>query len=173
MFMNQINQIRDLVPDASLRTSFIVGFPGETEEDFEELERFIEDACFDHLGVFLYSDEEGTSAYDLDRKVPRRIAVERRDALMQRQAKITRNRLKRFVGQQVPILLEGVSEESDLLLEGRTEGQAPEIDGRVLINDSDEVSPSAGEFYMTEITDTLEYDLLGRIVRKVGGDLQA
>lgn len=166
-FMRQITGIRELLPNASLRTTFIVGFPGESDDDFRELECFVEEASFDHIGVFVYSDEEGTAAYDLDTKVPRPQALERRAALMERQSLISRNRLSRCIGQQIPILLDGLSEESSLLLEGRTEGQAPEIDSRVLINDSDEPDPTAGCFYLAEISETLEYDLLGRIVGKV------
>lgn len=165
-FMRQIEGIRRRIPDASLRTSFIVGFPGEETSDFEELERFVEDAEFDHLGVFLYSDEEGTAACGLQPQIPREIAAERRDSLMERQARIARRQLARHVGQRIPVLLDGISGETDLLLEGRMEGQAPEIDGHVLINDSEVREPRAGEFYLTEITEALDYDLLGRIVSR-------
>ena len=163
-FSEQVDRIRQSAPEAAIRTSFIVGFPGESDSDFEELLRFVEDTCFDHLGVFLYSDEEGTAAYDLDSRVPREIAIERRELLMKRQARIAAKRLSRLRNRQIPVLLEGLSEESDLLLQGRTEGQAPEIDGRVLINDSAEENPLAGQFYLTEVTGSLDYDLLGRIV---------
>lgn len=163
--MSQIEKIRGLIPDAALRTSFIVGFPGESDSDFLELERFVEDVEFDHLGVFLYSDEEGTGASELDDKVSRETAIDRRNRLMELQRSITSKRLRGRVGQPATVLLEGVSEESDLLLTARTEGQAPEIDGRVLINDSEIENPVAGRFYVVEITDALEYDLLGRILR--------
>jgi len=165
-FARQIGRIRHSIPDAALRTSFIVGFPGESEADFEELERFVEEARFDHVGVFLYSDEEGTGAYELGEKVPRATAIRRRRVLLERQARIAGERLSRYRGRRVPVLLEGLSAESDFLLEGRIEGQAPEIDGRVLINDSMEDNPTPGAFFLTEINDVLGYDLLGRIVGK-------
>ena len=142
----------------------IVGFPGETESDFLELLQFVDSVRFDNLGVFLYSDEQGTFAEGLDCKVPRDLAVERRDVLMEKQAGISRDQLKKLIGRQVPVLLEGVSSESDLLLEGRMETQAPEIDGKILINDTTEEQPESGQFYLTEITESMDYDLLGRIV---------
>ena len=166
-FEAQVEQIRELVPEAGLRTSFIVGFPGETESDYMELIRFVDSVRFDNLGVFLYSDEEGTFAESLDCKVPRELAVERRDVLMEKQAGISQIQLQRFIGRRVPVLLEGVSSESDLLLEGRMETQAPEIDGKILINDTAEQQPESGRFYLTEITDSMEYDLLGRIVANI------
>ena len=163
-FQQQIEWIRELVPEAGLRTSFIVGFPGETESNFQELVRFVDSARFDNMGVFVYSDEEGTFAETLDAKVPREVAVQRREILMETQAAISQRELRRFIGRQVPVLLEGISTESDLLLEGRMETQAPEIDGKILINDTDEEKPESGRFYLTEITDSMEYDLLGRII---------
>lgn len=163
-FQRQIESIRELVPGAGLRTSFIVGFPGETESNFQELVRFVDSARFDNMGVFVYSDEEGTFAKNLDAKVPREVAVQRREILMETQAAISQRELRRFIGRQVPVLLEGISTESDLLFEGRMETQAPEIDGKILINDTDEEKPESGRFYLTEITDSMEYDLLGRII---------
>jgi ribosomal protein S12 methylthiotransferase len=164
IFERQIERIRTLVPGAGLRTSFIVGFPGETEDDFNELIHFTEAVQFDQLGVFLYSDEEGTGAFDLDRKVPRRTAIHRRNQLLKQQAKISARKLETMVGRTVEVLLEGPSEESDLLLQGRMETQAPDIDGRVLINDVGSMKPAIGEFYQVEITDSVEYDLIGRVV---------
>jgi ribosomal protein S12 methylthiotransferase len=163
-FRKQIERIRELSPEAGLRTSFIVGFPGESESDFEELLQFMEEAGFDNVGVFLYSDEEGTHAFDLDEKVPRRTAVRRRNQLMKHQKAISRRRLERMVSRRVEVLLEGTSDESDLLLKGRMETQAPDIDGCVLINDTGDVPVQTGRFYDVEITGSMEYDLLGRIV---------
>ena len=163
-FERQIERIRELVPGAGLRTSFIVGFPGETESDFTTLANFVENVRFDNLGVFVYSDEESTPAQLLDSKVDRALAIERRDFLMAKQGEISKQALTRFVGRHVRILLEGISSESDLLLEGRMETQAPEIDGKVLINDTLDEEPESGQFYAVEITDSMEYDLLGRIV---------
>jgi ribosomal protein S12 methylthiotransferase len=164
IYERQIDGIRRIVPEVGLRTSFIVGFPGETEDDFKEVISFTKDVQFDNVGVFLYSDEEGTAAFDLDAKVPRRIATRRRNQLMKEQSKISKHRLQSMVGKTVEVVLEGRSDESDLLLQGRMETQAPEIDGHVLINDAGNVEPVVGEFYKVEITETLEYDLLGRIV---------
>ena len=164
LYERQVEGIRKLVPNAGFRTSFIAGFPGETENDFNEVLTFIKNVQFDSVGVFLYSDEEGTGACDLDGKVPRRMAVRRRNQLMKEQAKISTSKLSSMIGKTVETLLEGRSEESDLLLQGRMETQAPEIDGHVLINDVGGVEPRTGEFYNVEITNSLEYDLIGRIV---------
>jgi ribosomal protein S12 methylthiotransferase len=163
-FERLVGKIRDMVPGAGLRTSFIVGFPGETEADFDELLGFVETVGFDNLGVFLYSDEEGTAAFGLDSKISRDVAEERRDILMSTQAQISKHKLKRMVGRRVRVLLDGLSSETDLLLEGRLETQAPDIDGHILINDADEIEPATGSFYTVEITESLEYDLIGRIV---------
>jgi ribosomal protein S12 methylthiotransferase len=164
MFTRQIERLRELVPGAGLRTSFIVGFPGETDADFDELVHFVSDIRFDNVGVFLYSDEEDTSAFGLGGKVLRKTAELRRDRLMSIQAGIAAEHLASRVGETVSVLLDGFSSETDLLLEGRMETQAPEIDGRVLINDAGDVVPLAGRFYRTEITEHLDYDLIGRIV---------
>ena len=173
VYERQIDFIRKQIPDAGLRTSFIVGFPGETEGDFNEIIEFLENVNFDNVGVFLYSDEEGTGAFDLDGKVQRRIAVRRRNELMKRQAKISKKKLRGMVGRTTEILLEGRSDESDLLLQGRMQTQAPDIDGHVLINDAGDagdagnaqnLDPIPGRFYNVEITDSLEYDLIGTIL---------
>ena len=164
IYERQIERIRQLIPGVGLRTSFIVGFPGESEDDFNEVIRFTRNVEFDNVGVFLYSDEDGTTAFDLDNKVQRKIATKRRNQLMKEQAKISTRKLRGVVGQTVEVLLEGSSDETDLLLQGRMETQAPEIDGHVLINDAGDVQPTSGEFYRVEITDSLEYDLIGRIV---------
>jgi ribosomal protein S12 methylthiotransferase len=164
IYERQVERIRKLNPNAGLRTSFIVGFPGETEEDFQEVLQFVRNVEFDNVGVFLYSDEEGTGAFDLDGKVTRRTASRRRTELMKLQSKISTRKLKGMVGRTVEVLLEGSSEESDLLLQGRTGAQAPDIDGHVLINDSGDIQARIGEFYPVEITDSMEYDLIGRII---------
>ena len=164
VYERQIENIRKWNPDAGLRTSFITGFPGESEDDFKEILTFMRNAAFDNVGVFLYSDEEGTGAFDLDGKVQRRTAVRRRNQVMKTQAGISKNKLRGMVGRQVEVLLEGASDESELLLKGRMETQAPDIDGQVLINDTGEQSVRNGEFYTVEITESMEYDLIGRIV---------
>jgi ribosomal protein S12 methylthiotransferase len=164
IYERQIERIRKLIPGAGLRTSFIVGFPGETEDDFNEILAFTKHVQFDNLGAFLYSDEEGTYAFGLDRKIPRRTAARRRNELMKLQAEISKNKLRSMVGQKIKVLLEGYSDESDLLLKGRMETQAPDIDGHVVINDAGDHTPRVGEFYPVEITETLEYDVIGRMV---------
>jgi len=164
IYEKQIEGIRKRMPDAGLRTSFIVGFPGETEDDFNEMLSFMKNVRFDNVGVFLYSDEEGTGAFDLDQKVPRSTATQRRNRLMKEQKKISKARLQGMVGRRVEVLLEGRSEESDLLLQGRMETQAPDIDGRVLINDASDKNVTPGGFYEVEITESLEYDLIGKIL---------
>src|SRR6266581_1430428 len=165
IYERQIEGIRRLMPEVGLRTSFIAGFPGETENDFKEVLTFARNVQFDNVGVFLYSDEEGTGAFGLNAKISRQTAARRRNQLMKEQAKISTNRLRAMVGRAVEVLLEGRSDESDLLLQGRMETQAPDIDGHVLINDVAEKQVTAGRFYNVEITGSMEYDLIGRIVR--------
>ncbi len=166
-YERQVENIRKQIPTAGMRTSFIVGFPGETESDFEELLSFLRNVQFDNVGVFLYSDEEGTAAFDLDGKVARRTAERRRNRLMKEQERISKSKLASRIGDTVTMLLEGRAEESDLLLQGRTETQAPEIDGRVLINDVGDCHTEVGRFYKVEITESLEYDLVGKIVHEM------
>ena len=159
-----IERVRQRVPGIAVRTTFISGFPGETEEDFNELLGFIKAVEFDRVGVFTYSDEEGTQAFGLANKVPGRTAARRRTALMKEQARISRRRNKKRVGETVRVLFEGESKESELLWQGRMETQAPDIDGCVLINDvPDGVLPARGDFVNVEITEAHEYDLIGRI----------
>lgn len=164
IYERQIAGIRKIMPDAGLRTSFIVGFPGESDQDFREVFTLMQNVRFDNVGVFLYSDEEGTGAFDLDAKIPRTTATRRRNALMKEQSKISKKKLTSMVGRTVQVLLDGRSDESDLLLQGRMQTQAPEIDGHVLINDTGDKQVTAGQFYNVEITDSLEYDLIGRVI---------
>ncbi len=160
-----IKRIRDRVPGIAVRTTFITGFPGETDADFEELLTFVRNVEFDRVGVFTYSDEEGTPAYDLREKVDPKIAKHRRARLMKEQARISRKRNKARIGERVRVIFEGESNESDLLWQGRMETQAPDIDGCVLINDAPEgFAPSPGDFVNVLLTEAQEYDLVGRIV---------
>ncbi len=164
-FLQIIDKARSIVPGLVLRTSFIVGFPGETEADFEELMSFIQAAQIDWLGVFSYSDEEGAGAFDLDQKVPKRTIESRRRKLMRLQQKISRKARKQWVGRELDILVEGESEETELLWQGRSLDQAPEIDGKVLINDfgpHEVLVP--GTFYRAEITESHDYDVVARII---------
>jgi ribosomal protein S12 methylthiotransferase len=159
-----IERVRRKVPGIGVRTTFITGFPGETEADFEELLAFVKNVEFDRVGVFTYSDEEGTPAFELPNKVPARIASRRRTALMKAQARISRRKNRARVGETVRVLFEGESKESELLWQGRIETQAPDIDGCILINDVPEgVLPEVGDFVNVEITEAHEYDLIGRI----------
>ncbi len=159
-----IERIRSRIPGVTFRTTMIVGFPGETDADFEELRRFCEDIEFDRLGVFTYSDEEGTSAFTLPAKLRARDAERRRRILMDQQRKIAERKNRALIGKVEPVLVEGPSRESELLLQGRLESQAPEIDGVCLINDSEVGEVRAGEFRKIRITRALEHDLLGTIV---------
>jgi ribosomal protein S12 methylthiotransferase len=149
----------------TLRTSFIAGFPGETEAEFKELCDFVSAARFDWMGVFAYSDEEGAAAFKLEEKVPGREIERRRKQLMRIQQEISRKAMKRLVGKRFDLLVEGPSEETDLLWEGRTVMHAPEIDGKVFINDfGDSDQLNRGEFYRCEITAAHDYDLVARII---------
>jgi len=156
-----LDRIRERVPGVALRTAFIVGFPGERDEDFEELVRFVEAQRFDHVGVFRYSPEPGTPAADLSEPVPTRVARQRYRRLMAVQRRISRRRLAALVGTEVEVLMEGRSPETDLLLQGRTEHQAPEVDGVVLVNDG---VASAGDLVRVRIEEAHDYDLVGGIV---------
>jgi ribosomal protein S12 methylthiotransferase len=162
-----IKRVRDRVPGIAVRTTFITGFPGETEEDFAELLTFVKNVEFDRVGVFTYSDEEGTAAYDLPEKVEPKVAKQRRARLMREQSRISRKRNKTRLGARVQVIFEGDSTESDLLWQGRMETQAPDIDGCVLINDAPEgFVPSPGDLVNVLITEAQEYDLVGRIVEQ-------
>jgi len=160
-----IERVRAAVPGIAIRTTFITGFPGETDEDLEELIEFVQNCRFENVGVFTYSDEEGTAAFDLPDKVDPKTAKKRRDRLMKEQAKISRQLNKEKVGKIFPVIFEGLSQESDLLFQGRWQGQAQEIDGYILINDMpDGFEPMIGEIYDVKITEAHNYDLIGEIV---------
>ena len=160
-----IERVRRRVPNIAVRTTFITGFPGETEEDFQELRAFVKNVEFDRVGVFTYSDEEGTPAFNLPNKVSPKIAKRRRDQLMNEQARISRGKNRARIGENVRVMFEGESNESELLWQGRMETQAPDIDGCVLINDAPEgFSPSPGDFVEVLITESYDYDLVGRIL---------
>ncbi len=165
IFLRSIEKMRRTIPDLTLRTSFIIGFPGETERDFEQLCDFVREAQFDWLGVFGYSDEEGAKAFDLEDKVPAREIERRRKKLMSIQKQISRKKKRALIGRELDLVLEGPSGETDLLWEGRTEMHAPEIDGTVFVNDfGDREDVREGEFYRCEITEAHEYDLVAKLV---------
>ncbi len=159
----RIARIRNRIPEIVLRTSIIVGFPGETEEDFEALLEGIKTARFNHLGIFRYSDEEGTPAFKLQPKVPQDVIEERFDRLYETQREIVRELNGAFLGKIIPVLIEGEHEETDLLIEGRHFGQAPDIDGKVIINDLNGRKVEVGDLVYVEITDVLDYDLVGTV----------
>ncbi len=165
VFLRSIEKMRRIIPGVTLRTSFIVGFPGETEQEFEELCGFVNEASFDWMGAFGYSDQEGAGAFDHDEKLSPREIESRRKSLMSIQKKISKAKKKSLIGQEFDLLLEGASSETDLLLEGRTAMHAPEIDGKVFINDYPEGNePREGEFYRCRITAAHDYDLVAEIV---------
>jgi ribosomal protein S12 methylthiotransferase len=165
IFLKSIEEMRRTIPDLTLRTSFIVGFPGETPEDFDQLCEFVKSAQFDWLGVFSYSDEEGAKAWGLDEKVEPREIERRRKKLMSLQKQISRKRRKALIGREYDVILEGPSEETDLLWEGRTAMHAPEIDGKVYINDfAEHEDVQAGQVYRCEIVESHEYDLVARLL---------
>lgn len=156
--------IKTEIPEAVIRTQFIVGFPGETQENFEELLTFIADQKFDRVGCFQYSPEENTPGGKMDQQVDAEIKQERHDAIMEVQQSISREKHKAFIGKTLEVVVEGLSEETDLLLQGRTSQQAPDIDGVVLINDG---QAKIGEFVKVRITESMEYDLIGEIIEPV------
>ena len=164
IFLKTLDRVRAAVPGIALRTSFIVGFPGESPRDFELLEEFINEAKFDWLGVFNYSDEEGSGARVLDAKVPKRTIEARKRRLMKLQQSISKQAKQQWVGRELVLLAEGESEETPLLWEGRTQFHAPEIDGKVYINDFGALETlEPGRFYRAEITEAHEYDVVARV----------
>jgi ribosomal protein S12 methylthiotransferase len=165
VFLRSIAKMRRTVPDLTLRTSFIVGFPGETEKEFEELCEFVREAQFDWMGTFAYSDQDGAGAFALEKKLSPREIERRRKHLMGIQRQISKKKKKALVGREFDLLLEGESEETELLLEGRTPMHAPEIDGKVFVNDfPEDVEPQPGQFYRCQITQAHDYDLVARIL---------
>ncbi len=159
--LGMIERIRQRVPGVAIRTSFIVGFPGETEADFAELLAFVESGQFESVGVFTYSDEEGTGSFALPGRVPAKVKERRRRRLMSVQKRISTRRNRARVGERLEVLVEGTHEDTDLLLRGRASTQAPEIDGQVLINDG---TAAPGSFVTCEVTEAHPYDLVARIV---------
>jgi ribosomal protein S12 methylthiotransferase len=164
IFLKLIERIRRTIPGVAIRTSFIVGFPGETAEDFEELCQFVQAARFDNLGVFTYSDEDTSASYALDGKVDGRTIQNRKRRLMAIQRKISRARNRGLVGSEVPVLVGGLSTETDLLWESRMPTQAPEIDGVTLINDFEGSEPRPGEIRRLRITEAHDYDVVGTLL---------
>ncbi len=157
----RLYRLREAIPELTLRTSVIVGFPGETERDIMELLNFIEEFEFDRLGAFIYSREEGTPAAEMKRHVPDNIKNERYNRVMALQKIISRKRSKRHIGRVEKVLVDGVSDESEFLLSGRTAGQAPDIDGITYITSG---TASPGDIVDVRMTDASDYDLVGEMV---------
>lgn len=157
---NFVERIRRAVPDIALRTTMMVGFPGETEDDVRLLEGFLKEYRIDHVGVFAYTNEEGARSEFYDGQCPSEVKEERKQRILELQAGISSEIIQRYVGRTVPVLVEGLSRETDLLLEGRTVYQAPEIDGCVYINDG---TASPGDIVQVRITEAQIYDLVGAI----------
>jgi ribosomal protein S12 methylthiotransferase len=158
-----IEKLRVKVPGVVIRTSLIVGFPGETEEQFEELAAFIQEHPLDNIGIFRYSREPQSHSYNLPDQVPDEIKERRYHKLMKLQKKIVKKRNKAFIGKQLEVIVEGYHPDSQLLMRGRFYGQCPEIDGQVIINDGRKVK-AFGQRYTVEITDAADYDLVGRVL---------
>jgi len=164
IFLKLLDRIRRTIPGVAIRTSFIVGFPGETAASFDELCQFVEAAKFDNLGVFTYSDEDTSASYALDGKVDGRTIHNRKRHLMSLQRKIARARNRRLIGTEIPVLVQGPSQETDMLWESRMPTQAPEIDGVTLINDFEGAEPRAGEIRRLRITEAHDYDVVGTLL---------
>jgi ribosomal protein S12 methylthiotransferase len=161
-YVRLIRRIRSAIPGVTLRTTFIVGFPGETDREFDELRRFVEAMAFDHVGVFIYSHEEGTPAGRLKDDVPRRVKLQRQRALMTLQKRMVSAANKRRVGERVRVLVDGPSPEHPLVLRGRTAGQAPEIDSVVYLSEADPEVCRPGVLVAAEVVEARGYDLVAR-----------
>jgi ribosomal protein S12 methylthiotransferase len=161
-YERMLDRIRGRVPGVTLRTTFIVGFPGETPVDYAELQSFVEAVRFDHVGVFTYSHEEGTSAHGLTDDVSTAVKRQRRTGVMRLQRRIVERAQRSRIGSQVRVLVDGPSAEHDLVLRGRLEGQAPEIDPQVYLTDCDPSTMTSGEFVQAEVVASRGYDLLVR-----------
>jgi ribosomal protein S12 methylthiotransferase len=174
-FLKMIERARSAIPGVSIRTSFIVGFPGETEKDFRELCDFVRAAEFDWMGVFAYSDEDTSKSFALENKVDDKTIARRRDTLLAIQKKISAHKLRKRVGQQLQAMLEGPSKDTDLIWEARLEGMAPEIDGKIYITEFEGVNdaadlPQPGTMATIEITESNDYDLIARAVEFAAPD---
>lgn len=164
IFLKLLDKVRRTIPGVTLRTSFIVGFPGETDADFNELCDFLRAAQFDRVGVFSYSDEDTSASYHLDNKVDARTIYNRKRRLMAIQRKISRAKNRKLVGEEFTALVEGPSNETELLWECRLPSQAPEIDGACYINDFGDAQPQPGQFWRYRVTEAHDYDLVGELI---------
>jgi len=159
--ISTVKKLRSKVPSVAIRTSVMVGFPGETEAEFKDLKALVEELEFEHLGCFTYSQEEGTVAGRMPDQIDDGSKERRQDEIMSLQKGISRRKLQRFVGQRIPVLVSGPSEDSELVWQGRMSVQAPEVDGLVYLNDG---PVRAGHIQEVEITESYDYDLVGRVI---------
>ena len=164
IFLKLIERIRKTIPGVGIRTSMIVGFPGETDRDFEELCQFVQAAQFDRLGVFSYSDEDTSKSFDLDAKVDARTIYNRKRRLMSLQRKISRAKNRTLIGREFRVLVEGPTEDSELVWEARLSTQAPDIDGVCYISDPGESPLRAGDFRTMRIVEAHDYELTGELI---------
>jgi ribosomal protein S12 methylthiotransferase len=163
-FLRLLERIRTTIPGVAIRTSMIVGFPGETDADFENLCEFVKTAQFDRMGAFSYSDEDTSGSYQLDGKVDARTIYNRKRKLMSIQRRVSQARNRAMIGREVDVLVEGPSEEIDLLWQARLSTQAPEIDGVCYINDMGELGAEPGQIRRMRITEAHDYDLVGKLI---------
>lgn len=161
--ISTIQTLRREIPNVVIRTSLIVGFPGETEEQFDELAEFIKEHPLDNIGIFKFSREPGSHAYDLPNQIPEEIKEQRYHKLMQLQRKVVKKRNAKLVGKKLSVVIEGYHPDSELLLRGRTTGQCPDIDGMVIINQGSEKVTGFGQRYTVKITAVADYDLIGKV----------
>lgn len=171
-FLKMLDRIRAAIPGVSIRTSFIVGFPGETDAEFDELCEFVKAAQFDWMGVFAYSDEDKAKSYGLEKKVDEKTIAARQTTLMTLQKAISRRKLRRRAGERMQVLLEGPSKETDFVWEARHQGMAPDIDGKIYLTEFAGVTeaadlPAPGTLATIEVTESKDYDLIGRAVEFV------
>jgi ribosomal protein S12 methylthiotransferase len=164
IFLKLIERIRKTIPGVGIRTSMIVGFPGEADRDFDELCQFVQAAQFDRLGVFSYSDEDTSKSYDLDEKVDARTIYNRKRHLMSLQRKISRAKNRTLVGREFRVLIEGPTEDSELVWEARLSTQAPDIDGVCYISDPGESPLRSGDFRTMRIVEAHDYELTGELI---------
>jgi ribosomal protein S12 methylthiotransferase len=171
-YLRMIERMRELVPDIAIRTTLIVGFPGEGEAEFRELCHFVRRAELDNLGAFTYSPEPGSASEALGDPVPLEEKERRRDFVLSLQQPIARRKLRALRGRRAEAIVEGPCEETAYLLEGRLRSQAPEIDGRLLFNDDGGIDPRPGEIVEVQVEETFDYDLVGGIVRAVPAEVR-
>ena len=162
--LERVQKLRQEIPDIVIRTSIIVGFPTERDEDFQKLMDGVEQARFNHLGIFRYSDEEGTPAFKINPKVPQEVIEDRFDELFELQREIASEHNQSYLGKEIEVLIEGEHEETELLIKGRHRGQAPDVDGNVLINETNGKELRVGDIVRARVTEVLDFDVVAEIL---------